>query len=352
MLATMRTANSPSVTGQGVLPPPFDSLVAENTLTEKQARAVLDALAARAAPTTEPPPSGGGKLLARLAEVGAYLGAGLVVAAGIVVVAQQWSDMSYAVRVGVMAGVSVVLVVAGLVPVMLRRGRPWDGLAYGQTQRRLSGTLLTMGAAAGYATVLVAMLSEQANVTEDEAGWASIIGAALAFAILMVARLQADTPLGEIGMFASATAAYIGLIQIAANDRTVLIQWTLLALGLTWAGVATFTRLMRHQQLITCLGLLEAFFAAATIAESAWSQRLALAVLIAVSLAVYLSRPSWPYITTATLGAVVLTVTWVGEAVGPAVAMLTAGVVLLLLAGGALVLRKRRLEMQSTGTGG
>ena len=34
-------------------------------------------------------------IAARLAEIGAYLGAALMVAAGIVVVAQQWADMSY-----------------------------------------------------------------------------------------------------------------------------------------------------------------------------------------------------------------------------------------------------------------
>jgi hypothetical protein len=116
----------------------------------------------------------------------------------------------------------------------------------------------------------------------------------------------------------------------------------LLSIGLAWALVGTFTSLMRTEILVTCLGLLLALFASATIAEEAWSQRLALATLIVVSLAVYLARPLWPYIATATVAAVVLTVTWVGEAVGPAMALLAAGLVFLVLAGAALMLHRRR----------
>ena len=54
------------------------------------------------------------------------------------------------------------------------------------------------------------------------------------------------------------------------------------------------------------------------------------------------ATPRPPSLPPATLAAVVLTVTWVGEAVGPAVALLAAGLVLLLVAGGVLVLRRRR----------
>lgn len=343
MCPTMRTPDLPSGGDLAPLPAPVARLVADDILDEGQARAVLRALEVGAPPPERPRTSVSPRsLTARLAEIGAYLGAGLVVAAGVVVVAQQWTDMSYTVRVSVMAGVSVILVLAGVVPILLRQNRRWDAMPSGDTLRRLSGTLLSMGALASFATVLVAMLSNQATVTEVEAGWATILGAVVAFAILMVARLQADTPLGELAMFAAVTAAYVGIIQITANDRTVLIQWTLMGVGLTWAVVATFTPLMRHRTLITSLGLLEAFFAAATIAEVTWSQRLALGVLIAVSLAVYLVRPSWPYIATSTVAVVVLTVTWVGKAVGPAAAMLAAGLVLLLLAGGVLLVRRRR----------
>jgi hypothetical protein len=327
------------------LPAPLERLVADHTLNEQQARAVLRALAAEWQPAVVSEPRKAPRNMAgRLTEIGAYLGAGLVVAAGIVVVAQQWADMTYGVRVGVMTGVTLVLMLAALTPVVIRRQQAWADLPNGETLRRLSGTLLTLGAIAGYGTVMVAMLSGQARVTDTEGGWASILGALLAFAILLVARWQADTPLSEMAMFAAVTAGYFGVIQLTANDRTVVIQWTLLGLGVSWAVIATFTRWMRHQMLIASLGLIEAFFAAATIAEVTWSQRLALGVLITFTLGVYLLRPSWPYITAGTLSAVVLTVTWVGEAVGPAVALLAAGLVLLLVTGGALMLRRHQAE--------
>ncbi len=343
MLADMLTNRPGPDMATSPLPAPFERLVADHTLNEEQARAVLRAMAAERVPAGGEMPSPVPRnLVGRLAEIGAYLGAGLVVAAGIVVVAQQWADMTYGVRVGVMTGVTLVLMFAAAALVATRRDRAWGDLANGETLRRLSGALFSMGALAGFATVMVAMLSGQETVTDTELGSATILAAVLAFAILLVARWQADTPLGEMAMFAAVTAGYVGVIEITANDRTVLIQWTLMALGLAWAAVATFTRLLRHSMLLTSLGLVEAFFAAATISEVTWSHRLALTVLILVSLGVYLLRPSWPYITAGTLSAVVLTVTWVGEAVGPAVALLAAGLVLLLLAGGALLLRRRR----------
>lgn len=351
MFADMLTNHPRPGMAASPLPAPFGRLVADHTLNEQQAKAVLRALADERLPVGDlAPVSAPRNMVARLAEIGAYLGAGLLVAAGIVVVAQQWADMTYGVRVGVMAGVALVLLLAAATPIAFRRHLAWADLANGDTLRRLSGSLFTLGALAGFGTVMVAMLSGQAKVTDAEVGWALIVGAALALVALVFARWQADTPLGEIAIFAAVTTAYIGVIQVTAYDRSVAIQWTLLALGLTWAMVGTFTRLMRHRTLITGLGLLEAFFAAATISEVTWSHRLALAALIAVSLGVYLLRPSWPYITAGTLGAVVLTVTWVGEAVGPAVALLAAGLVLLVLAGGALVLRRQRTETSDGST--
>jgi len=331
------------------LPPPFDSLVSDQTLTEVQARAVLTALAGQQIPSPGVPPVPRAPrtgVAGRLAEIGAYLGAALVVAAGIVVVAQQWADMSYAVRVSVMAGTTLALLLAAGGPVVFLRGRPWDDVPNGDALRRLSGTLFSLGAGAAFGTVLVAMLSGQEQVTESESSQACIIAGLAAFAVLVVARLRADTPLGEVGLIAASVSVAAGAIQLWFTDQSVVIQWTLLGLGLAWALVATFTSLLRHHTLVTSLGLLVALFGAATVAEDAWSQRLALATLITVALAIYLMRPTWPYITVATIAAVVLTVTWVGEAVGVAVALLAAGLVILLLAGGALLLHLRRRPEQ------
>jgi len=331
------------------LPPPFDQLVTDQTLTAEQARAVLSALAVGSGreprlPEPEAPRVG---IAARLAEIGAYLGAALVVAAGIVVVAQQWADMSYGTRVAVMGGTTLALVLAAGVLVLMAHGRPWADVPNGDTLRRLSGTLFSFGALGAFGTVMVAMLSENARASDDEVALAFAFGSLAALLVLVVARLRADTPLGEFGLVAASVSATMALVQLTIPDETMAIQWILLGIGLTWALVGTFTLLMRNEILVTCLGLLLALFASATIAEEAWSQRLALATLIIVSLAVYLARPLWPFIATATVAAVVLTVTWVGEAVGAAMALLVAGLVFLVLAGGALMLHRRRTVVRS-----
>lgn len=326
-------------------PEPFERLVSEHVLSPEQARQVLAALEERRAP--EPPPPARAPWAARLAEIGAYLGAALVAAAGAVVVAQQWGDMSYAMRVGVLGVTAVVLVAAALGVVLFRGSRSWDDLRNGDTLRRLSGSLFTLGAGATFGTVMVAMLSEQTAVTEFEAGRATFIAAGTAFGVLVVSRLLADSALSELALFGAMVGMVAGVLAMTTEDSDYsarAMQWTLLTAGLAWALVATYTRILRNQTLGTALGLALALFGAATVAENPWSHRVALLVLVAVTLTVYLTRPSWPYITAATVAAVVLTVTWVGETVGAALALLSAGVVVLVLAGGALYLHLHRSE--------
>lgn len=330
-------------------PEPFERLVTEQVLTPEQARQVLAALEERRVP--EPaPPAARAPWAARLAEIGAYLGAALVAAAGGVVVAQQWGDMSYAMRVGVLGVTAVVFVAAAVGVVLFRGSRSWDDLRNGDTLRRLSGTLFTLGAGATFGTVMVAMLSEQDSVTSFEAGRAAFIAAGTAFGVLVVSRLLADSALTELALFGAMVGMVAGVLAMTTGDSDSsarVMQWTLLAVGLAWALVATYTGVLRNRTLGSALGLALALFGAATVAENPWSHRVALVVLVAVTLAVYLTRPSWPYITAAIVAAVILTVTWVGETVGAALALLSAGVVVLVLAGGALYLHLHR-EGRST----
>lgn len=324
-------------------PEPFEHLVADHVLTPEQAAQVMSALdehgrPAAAKPTATP-------WAARLAEIGAYLGAALVAAAGGVVVAQQWGDMSYAMRVGVLGVAATLLVLGGLSVVVARGTRAWDDLANGDTLRRLSGTLFTLGAGAAFATVMVALLSEQAHVTEVEAGRATLLAGATAFAILLVDRWQAPSALGELALFIAVVTMVTGTITMTATDdraSAVAAQWALLLVGCAWAAVGSFTGVLRNQTLAAALGLAVATFGAAMHTGVVWSDRFALMALVLATLTVYLTRPSWPWITAAIIAAVVLTVTWVGEAVGVALALLCAGVVVLVLAGGALHLHLNR----------
>lgn len=326
------------------LPEPFGRLVADHVLSPEQARLVLAALGEeRLRPTV--PTAVRAPWAARFAEIGAYLGAALVAAAGGVVVAQQWGDMAYSVRVGTL-GVTTLVLLAAAAGLLLSKGsRSWDDVRSGDTLRRLASTLFTLGAGAAFGTVMVAMLSEQAVVTELEGGRATLIASGAAFGILVVARLRADSALSELALFAAMVGMVAGLLAMTSEDTGYsarVMQWTLLTAGLVWALVATYTHLLRNRVLGTALGLALALFGAATVSEVPWSHRVALLVLVAITLTVYLTRPSWPYITVAIIASVVLTVTWVGEEVGAALALLSAGVVVLLLAGGALFLHLRR----------
>jgi hypothetical protein len=330
------------------LPPPFDQLVADGTLTHNQAQLVLQAIQPGDTTTTLHADRRG--LVGRLAEVGAYLGAALVVAAGIVVVAQQWVDMGYGLRLTVMVGTTFVLLAAAVALVLFAGGGRWDRAGSGPGLRRLDGALFSLAALAAWGTILTALLSDQELVTEREASIAFIAAGCAAFAVLVPARIWADTPLSEFGMVAASVSIVAGLIQLLFADRAVAIQWTLLGLGIAWALVGTYTQWMRCRTLVTALGLVIALFGAATIAENDWSHRLALATLVVFTLTVYLMRPTWPYIAVATVAAVVLTVVWVGEALGAALALLAAGVVVLVLAGGALLLHVRRSSGADAGT--
>lgn len=325
------------------LPEPFDRLVDEHVISMQQARLVLDALSQQPAAQTEPQlrPA----LVTRLAEVGAYLGAALVLAAGAVVVGQQWADMTYAMRVGVVGVTTVVLLAAAFGVLVMHGGRPWAKDSQGQTLRRLCGTLFTAAAGAAFGTVMVALLSDQVHVGHTEAGRAVMLASATACAVLVVGLVLAGTALGEFGLFGSVVGIVAGLLVLTSRDdesTIVLVQWCLVAVGVAWAIMATYTNLLRNKNLGSALGLALAVSGGSIKGEDAWSQRLALLALVAISLAVYLTRPTWPYIAAAIVAAVLLIVTWVGQAVGAAVALLAAGVVVLVFAGGALALRQRR----------
>lgn len=336
-----QTSTSDAPTRQ--LPQRVEQLVADEVLTVEQAQRVLAAIDYE--PRTGAPAAPPRPWMTRLAEVGAYLGAALMVAAGGVVVAQNWDEMSYALRVGVLGATTVLLVLGALVIVGVRGNRPWAEVANGGTVRRLCGTLFSFGGAVAFATVMVALLSEQVPVDEFDVGRATLLAGAVAFGVLLVGRWQAPTALGEIGLFGATVAMVMGIVTMSgADDRAsaVALQWVMVSVGLAWAIASDFTHLLRHSTLGSALGLTLAVIGAATHTGVTWSDRLALLAVVAVSLAIYLTHPRWPWIAAAIVTAVILTVVWVGDAVGVALALLTSGVLVLVLAGGALYLRMRR----------
>jgi hypothetical protein len=109
-------------------------------------------------------------------------------------------------------------------------------------------------------------------------------------------------------------------------------------LGVGYAALALTTRMLTVPTLGLVLGLATALVASV---GGTTDSRVLLAVLALGCFAAYLVRPRWPLVSAAMLAAVALTFSVVGDAFGPAVAMLVSGVLLLLLTAGALVLRQR-----------
>lgn len=340
-----------SVTESKNLELALDRLVFTRTLTTDQARAVheayLDATGA------SPPAAAGAaepvrrSLTSKLAELGAYLGAALMVAAGAVAVGQQWDVIHRAGQVALLLVLAAALVGAGLVVVRFaRRSGSRSSLTERSVLRRLASTLLTLGAAATAGGVVVAMLPAHfgnRDVASTDVGRALVVAAVISATILVLAHLVAPSALEGMALYAAVLAASGGVLLMLGADTDTPIKFVFFLVGVGWSLLATFTRAITVPTLATTLGLATAFLAA-NIGESAGSRQAFLAALVAIGVGVYLARPSWPYVVVAMLSAVTLTVSVLGPAFGPALALLAAGFVLLVFAGAVLLFQRRRKD--------
>jgi len=87
----------------------------------------------------------------KLGEIAGYAGAALVVAAGVVFIAQEWSNLTDHWRVAWIAAMGVVLAVAGIVASFLGTGFAGLQDESGAVRRRLAGTFYT-GTAISFAS--------------------------------------------------------------------------------------------------------------------------------------------------------------------------------------------------------
>ena len=169
---------------------------------------------------------------------------------------------------------------------------------------------------------------------------ALVAASLVSLAILVAARIFSPSAFVEMALYAAVLGISGGVLLCTGSPSETAVKTTLFAVGLSWALLATFSRAFTVPPLATVLGLALAFFAA-NIGAGATSRDLFLSALVIVGVAVYLLRPSWPYVVVAMLSAVTLTVSLLGDAYGPAIALLAAGVVLLAFAGAVLLLQRR-----------
>jgi hypothetical protein len=321
-------------------------LVLSGTLTNEQARAVHEAYVDEVGPP--PPaaePSGRQRSWAsRLAEIGGYLGAALMAAAGAVAIGNNWEEISRTGHIALMVVLASLLVAAGLVLVGVRRRAAVRSGAEESILRRLASTLLTLGAAAAGGAVMVAMLPTTGpaseSVTSSEVGRALLIAAVVAGGILVLARALAPSAFAELALFGAILAASTGICLVGDVDSFNLWATVFFVVGLGWALLATFSKVVTVPTLTASLALFTAFYAG--VVGEGWVRNTLLGTLVGVGILVYLIRPSWPYVAAAMLAAVTLTVIVLGDAFGAALALLAAGLVLLLFAGAVLLVQNRR----------
>ncbi|MFZ0324547.1 MAG: hypothetical protein WAN48_10490 [Actinomycetes bacterium] len=322
----------------------LERLVGSGDLTDVQAHRVHDAFAAEvvtpaaAEAVLTPRPS---SLASRLIEVGAYLGAALVAAGGALVVGQRWDELGHSGQVVLLAVLALVFGAVGLVVVAVDRRRP---LAEDHAViRRLASTMFTLTAVAAAGLVLRLYLPDRGGVDDTRLGWMFLTIAVVSGAILVGARFLAPSALAEIGLYGTVLAVPLGLMFVFnLPDSDWMAQAgmvTFFAVGAAWAAMATWTKVLTVPMLGTVLGLGTALFASL---GGTTTSKVLLAVLAVGSFAVYLVQPRWPWVTAAMLAAIFFTFAIVGDAFGGPVAMLVAGLLLLVLAALALMLQRRR----------
>lgn len=343
-------------------------LVADGILTAEQARAVAvareTAAAVVAAPATSGPPA------ARhnpLPEILGYVGAALVGSALLTLVSQLWEGWSAWTRVAVVAVALAAAGIAGLVVAGLSGWR--SGLAAGSAFRRRIVALLLAAASmlAGLTTLLV--LDALGRV---EASWAALAAGVVAFAAAVGTAWLVRAVLSTLAM-AAGTAWLVAGVALAWQPSETAWYLPLLLVIPAAAWVLVAPRLLAAPALSEALGwavALQSLFAFAmytppevadvvfvdesgtgvamvdqAIADAqqtqAWVARGLLVLLAVVGMGMFLRGGRWPWAAGGVLAAVAATLAIGGQTLNVVMALLVAGVALLLCSVFLLVARRR-----------
>ncbi len=345
------------------------ALVARGTITDAQRTAVLAELTAQAAdfpteapagfPTeapagfsTEPADAPAGfapgapagfhagsaprsrSWVERLVEVGAYLGAALVLAALYALLAQVWHDLTQVGQSGILLGIAAVTAATGW----------WTarGADAGSPRRRLASVLLTGTAVSAGSSLLAILRTDQG--TDD---WMRVLSLTLALAILVLAQRLAASALTELALFVVAAALLLtsaewlrppGTVRLDENGYQytdtsaydAAIQVGGVAFGMLWAGIVA--RRLTQRDLGVAMGAGFAWVYAVGLASSEDSRPIglvALALLGALGLWRFLAERRWPWLALAILSVTGFVFWLVGVHQSPALAFLVTGLVLL-----------------------
>ncbi len=286
--------------------------------------------------------AGAAPLRRRFAELAGYVGGVFVVSAVGLFLASRWEDLAESQQVALLAGVALVLAVAGLAVAGLGPGFAALRRGAEPALRRLAGVLLLGAAAAAGAT---AGMQTQYSVDDYSSTLPSLLGFAAFTAVALGAYLVAPTVVGQVavavGMFVlvptSLDAARIleptvfGLLVLGIG-----VAWLMLAEAGVWREVAS-ARVVGS--VLVVVGAQIPVFD-----DTPWVGYVALLAVAVASFAAYVTRRAWPYLAA---GVVALTLAvpealtdWTDNTLGPAGVLLVAGLTLLAASLVGLRLRK------------
>lgn len=310
-------------------------LVVEGTLTQVQAARVAvrlgDPRAFVQTGTTASPTRGG-----RLAEIAGYLGGALLLGAAALFLGGGWSDLTEVSRVGVLAGLAVLLLGAGgLVARTSRQPVRELGHQDDSARRRLVSVLWTFAAASAASATGLGV-----------EGWE--VPAASAVGLLVAATTYALVPsvVGQLGMWFASISLVTGLVaEIGDNSGVTPYAVALVALGGGWVALGLTERVgSRDVALASGVGI--ALFGAQlpVFGDQQWVAYLLTAGVAIAGFLGYLSTRSWSVLTAGVIATTLVVPEalhdWTDGSVSAAGSMLVAGLTLLAASAAGLRLRQ------------
>lgn len=279
------------------------------------------------------------RVRSKLGEIAGYAGAALVVAAGVVFIMQEWSNLSDNQRVAWIGAMAGVLALAGIVTSFVGTGFRGLREESGAIRRRLAGTLYTGTAiSAGIAVTLEVDHIRSLRERGFNDAWMMVAMFTTLAIIGLVGYLAAPTIVGllpiAVGSFAVIPAT-LELFDLPGSTFVTTMALLEIALALVWWGVSEI-ELAQPRQIGLAIALTIGVIAAQM---PVWSEErpnlgYLLSALVAVGAFIgYVARPAWAY-----LGAGVVAVTlvvpealhdWTSGSIGTAGSVLLAGVTLL-----------------------
>ena len=281
----------------------------------------------------------------RLLEAAAYLGAGLVGASLLTLVAQSWEDMTWTGRVLTLEALGLVALAAGLIVALaVGAGRHGLGDAAQAPRRRVASVLLTLGSVVIGAGVAVAL---------HDSDYALVSASVVAGILLLGVQFVAPSALSELAMF-GALVAFVGsmVTQVLwpvppadpalengsfAEDyvapavaQDYALPLALASTGLIWAGLVA--RRLTLPMVATAAGLLVTLQFMVPFAGNE-STRVAGLVTLGVGTLLgmvgYLWTRMWPWLAFTILTVTSFVFVLVQDSLGAPFAFLVAGLVLL-----------------------